>query len=93
MLFMTYRPKAAKNVKAEKITEENIVEVVACFGGTAKVIDDGKNPKHVKIATLDGVVTGNLGDWVVRLEDGVEIWGDPEFNEKYERARNLRDGQ
>lgn len=92
MLFMTYRPKTARNVKAERITVENISEIATTFSGSARVVkkDDG-SILELRIATLEGVVTGEPGQWVVRHEDTVEAMSDADFNEKYERARVFRD--
>ena len=93
MLFMTYRPKTSKNVRAEQVTLKNIDEIATSFNGSAKVlrdkIDDNPNNDVVvlKIATLDGILEASIGNWVVRTGEGIELWGDPEFNEMYERAR------
>jgi len=92
MLFMTYRLKAARNVKAEKITPANIDEIAQSFNGTARVLRNG-NEIELNIATLDGLLKGVPDQWVVRTDDGLEMMSDKDFNEKYERARNLRDGQ
>lgn len=93
MLFMTYKPRAAKNVKAEQITVENIAEISASFSGSARVVKNGdRGIPQLKIATLDGVITGELGQWIVRHEESVEQMSDVDFNEKYERARTTREG-
>lgn len=100
MLFLTYKPKSAKSVKAEQITDENIKEIAETFAGSARVIKDGdRGIVALKIATLDGIIDGTLGQWVVRSDDGVEMMSDADFNNKYERARgggvfrDLREGQ
>lgn len=90
MLFMTYKPKAMKNVRAEQITYENIHEIAATFAGTARVVKDGEDVV-LKIATFDGILEARVGQWVVRHEDSVEIMDDSAFKEKFERARNTRD--
>lgn len=91
MIFMTYRPKTAKNVKAEKITAENINDIAASFFGSARVIKHAEQGPTLKIATLEGIITGELTNWVVRHEDAVEVMSDEDFEKKYERARNLRE--
>lgn len=87
MLFMTYKPKTAKNVKAERVTEKTIEEIAASFNGTAKFNREDDGGLVLKIATLDGVLTARPNNWVVRTDEGVEVWGDTEFRDKYEQAR------
>lgn len=90
MLFMTYKPKTAKNVKAEQVTEKNLEEISTAFFGMAVVVDVA-GEKVLKIATFDGPIDVFVGDWVVRTEDGLVKMTDEEFNKMYERARNVRE--
>lgn len=90
MVFMTFKPKAAKNVKAEQVTEKTIEEISTTFFGTAAVVRD-EGVLSLKIATLSGVLEAAVGDWVVRTDEGVVIMEDAEFTEKYERARSNKE--
>lgn len=92
MIFMTYRPKTAKNVKAEQVTESNVEEILTAFFGSARLerTEDGKI-HTLKIATLDGVLEFYENDWIVRTEDGLVRMTDEEFNKQYERARGNKE--
>ena len=85
-MFMTYKPKAAKNVKAEQITAKNIHEIAASMFGVARV-NRQIEPPTLQLSIWGNVVEGVVGDWVVRSEDGVEIMCNEDFEAKYERAR------
>lgn len=87
MLFMTYRPRALKSVKAEQITAKNIEEIAASLFGVAVVAKE-EDLSILKIATMNGVITAVESEWIVRSEDGIAKMTDEEFNEKYEKARS-----
>lgn len=88
MAFMVYKPKTAKNVRAEQLLLANADEIAGTFFGTARVDknEDGSNV-IVTIATLDGPITVGVGQWIVRNDTGITIMDDKDFDAMYERAR------
>lgn len=88
MVFMVYKPKAAKNVRAEQLLLANADELAATFFGTARVDKfEDESIVTVTIATLDGPITAEVGQWIVRTDGGITVMDDKDFDAMYERAR------
>ncbi len=77
---MKYRKKAI-DVEAMQFTEVRDGSVICSWcGGTNE-----KSPHEIQINTLSGVMTANLGDWIVKNDKGMLYACKPSvFEELYE---------
>ena len=72
--FMTaqhYEPKAI-NIQAMRFLETNQREVAEwCDGKLVVTIGGFATPPVIVLKTLDGIITARVGDYVIKLMDGI----------------------
>jgi len=81
---MKYRKKPVV-IEAEELTESSIMGVAQWCGG--RVTGDGHDAPALLIDTLEGTMTGMMGDWIIRGVSGEFYPCKPDIFEKtYEKV-------
>lgn len=68
ILEPTHRKKPVEIV-AKQLTNKNVYELVKWCGGKAYT-KEGEDEHFIDITTLEGVMTANVGDWIIQGVEG-----------------------
>lgn len=95
MAFRVYKPRESARVRAEQLTKDNAQEIAVELMGRLihgeNVRGEKPNIIGLQIPTFEDPQEFNLGQWVVRNEDGTIVGMSPEdFDKAYELARTTR---
>jgi hypothetical protein len=93
MAFRVYKPRNLTKVQAEYVTTDSVTDLCKRLSGRLvygeNVRGEEPNITGFQVATFDGVKNFELGQWVVKTEEGdLGSMTITEFEQQYELARN-----